>query len=415
MMKPARPMAWLGLALCGVASAASPSGESPSLRALSREAELVVRGTALDQERAPGGLWHRFQVLEVIWPPSEVAAEKQAEQPPGDLPQKPLQELQQEPIGPTLRIFAHGAGVPEGADLVVGAESIVGLRRIPPPSESSAHPFARRLWEGFRPDRPGERPCVVAPDGVVPLEGRPDLTDAVSRLVRTIRDPSVTAAGREAALLDLAAHALPSVREEAVRQLSSLSDEARAAGADRLLDRFEAELTGPAHPAVLAAHLDLAASLGGERTRPLIAQLLRGATNEELSARAAAVLADRGEPGDLDALAFEFVSTGAAIQVRVLDALGRRSRPEALHFFSAAARSPHLAVRLAAARALGRQPPAEARPLLDLLRDDPEPVVSRAAAEEESFLSGRPSPARAALPFDAARKRLLKTLKEGKP
>ncbi len=402
MMKPLHLELWLAFALCAVAQAAFPAEESPSLSALSREVELVVRGTVLDQERAPGGLWHRFRVLEVIWPPRE-AFEGIFEGPP------------HEPAATTLRIFAHGAGVPEGADLAVGGDAIVGLDRLEPAAESAAHPFARMLWEGFRPDRAGERPYLVAPDGFVPLDGTPGLADAVIRLVRTLRDPSVSVFEREAALLDLASHRAPAVRLEAVRQLSFLPEGARAADPGRLLDRFEAELSGPAHPAVVAAHLDLAASLGGDRTRPLIARVLRQAEREELSARAAAVLAERGEPGDLEALAVEFVSTAVVGQVAILDALGRRSRPEAMPFFSAAARSPHIAVRLAAARGLGRQQAAEAKPLLRFLRGDSDPSVSRAAAEEESFLStGRPA-AGAALPFEAARRRIRAEPREGKP
>jgi len=75
VMNPLHLKLWLGLALCGAARAAAPAEETPSLSALSRGVERVVRGTVLDQERAPGGLWHRFQVLEAIWPPHVTSAD----------------------------------------------------------------------------------------------------------------------------------------------------------------------------------------------------------------------------------------------------------------------------------------------------------------------------------------------------
>ena len=136
----------------------------PAIRGLLGEkVDLVVRAAVLDQERAPAGLWHRLQVEEVLW-----------------------QKEGSEPAGPTIRVFAHGPGVPEGAELAVGEEVVLGVARFPADA-TGLDPFRARLLESFSPDRPGERPALVAPDGIVDARSDPAAAVATVRLVRGMR------------------------------------------------------------------------------------------------------------------------------------------------------------------------------------------------------------------------------------
>jgi len=139
------------------------------IRALLGDAETVVRGTALDQEPAPGGLWHRFHVQDVLWT--------------GD----------GRPVDRDLRIFALGPGMCDGPDLPLEKEIIIGINHIPPdPGQLPA--FQRNLLAGFHPDRPGELPYLAVSDGMVVITNHPEIIEAVTRLVQNLRDPAVPGA-----------------------------------------------------------------------------------------------------------------------------------------------------------------------------------------------------------------------------
>ena len=202
-MKRVRPfqLALLFLPAIGGAGAVRGHDAAPSVRGLTARTDWVVRGTVLDQELAPGGLWHRIRVEEVLWP----------------LPQR--NEPGAPEIGPTLRFFAHGPGVPEGASLKVGDDIIAGARALPP-ADADLQPYQRRLWAGFRPDRPGERPAMVSADGIVPLRDDPSRLEAVRRMVVAARDGEQPLDVRRATFLELAGHPLAVLREEALRQLA---------------------------------------------------------------------------------------------------------------------------------------------------------------------------------------------------
>jgi hypothetical protein len=296
-VKPRAPL--LTLILVAILAGDAPAQEaSGGLRAILNGAEVVVRGVVLDQEPAPGGLWHRFQVEEVIWPPPGA---------PG------LEE-----IGPTLRLFAHGEGVPEGAELAISERLIVGASWLPAASTGGRPPFLVRLEQSFRPDRPGERPALAAPDGLLAGSGDPAGIAETTRLVRTLRDPGNDPRTRRETLLQMAVHPVAAFREEALRQLARPEAGLDPACQGRLLAALSAEIEGPASPPVLAAHLELIEAARPAGAGPLLAALLRSATAERVARRAGLALARVGTPEDLEALARELPSAEPWLAGRIV-------------------------------------------------------------------------------------------------
>jgi hypothetical protein len=255
----------------------------------------------LDQEPAPGGLWHRFQVEEMIWPPPGT---------PGA-----------EDLGPTLRLFAHGEGVPDGAELAVSERLIVGATWLPAASTEGLPPFHARLWRSFHPDRPGERPALAAPDGLLAASEDPAGIAETTRLVRLLRDPGTDPRERRETLLQMAVHPEAAFREEAIRQLARPEAGLDAECLARLLAGLRAEIDGPASPLVLAAHLDLIEETRPAGAGPILAGLLRSAGAERVALRAALALARVGTTEDLKALARELPSAEPWLAVRILKTL----------------------------------------------------------------------------------------------
>lgn len=370
-----------------------------AVRGLTAKTEWVVRGTVLDQELAPGGLWHRLRVEEVLWPP-----------PREDGPGAPE-------IGPTLKVFAHGPGVPEGASLAVGDEVIAGAQPLPP-ADADLGPWERKLWAGFRPDRPGERPAILSADGIVSISEDPSRLKAVRRIVTAARDGGQPLEARRALFLELAGNPLAAIREEALRQLArpeiGLAPEARA----QAVALFAAEVDGPANPEVLTAHLELQEPWRQVELAPVLVRLIAGAPREDVAQRAGIALAETGRAEDFQALSRSFDSARTEAQISMLRALGSTGREEHLRVLARGLKARDLAARVAAAEALGGHPSPGAEGLLREAAQSTEPEVSRAAARalernREEFrlrnskgVTPADGPARMEAIFQAARRRL---------
>lgn len=358
-----------------------------SLRTLLEGSEIVIRGTVLDQEKGPGGLWHRIQVEEVIWP-------------------LPAGEGRWEPVGPMLRVFAHGIGIPEGADLTAGEDLILGISRIPPPPRDGGHPFLRELWENFRSDRPGEGPALVAPDGIVEARSDPARAQAVVRLVRGLRDPSAPEQARRELLLEMAGDPSPAIREASVLSLGWMEVGLDAESAQSLLTLFGEEVDGAADPAVLSAHLDLLEATPVPGAGAHLARLLWTAPRERIAWRAENLLAAQGTREDFQILAGSFGTAGPAVKVRILRALSLRGSSEHLPVFREALRNLDPAVRAAAVAALASHPAPGAAAILLVACQDPEPAIgaaARSALERRSPGGGRPQSALRAREDDPGR------------
>ncbi len=291
----------IALLLASGPSALEAQERVPALRAILGNAEVVVRGRVLDQEPAPGGLWHRFLVEEVIWP---VPGSPGAEDP-----------------GPTLRLFAHGDGMPEGAALRPEEELIVGASWLPPESADGLPAFLAGLWRSFRADRPAERPALVAPDGILPAGGDPGEVAESARLIRTLRDPGTDPGARRETLIAMAGHRDPAFREEALRQLARPEAGLDGDGLARVLSGLRRELEGEAHPAVLAAHLDLIEEKRPPGAGPILSGILRSAPGERIASRAGMVLARVGTAADLRALSRDYPAAEPAVKARILRTL----------------------------------------------------------------------------------------------
>jgi hypothetical protein len=282
-------------------------------------------------------------------------------------------------IGLTLRVYAHGPGVPEGASLTPGEAVIAGARPLPP-ADAALAPWERKLWAGFRPDRPGERPAVLSADGIVPFAEDPSRLEAVRRMVVAARDGGQPVEARRASFLELAANPLPALREEALRQLArpevglGTEDQARA------IALFAAEVDGPASPEVLTAYLELEEPWRRAELAPVLVRLVARAPREDVAQRAGNALADAGRAEDFQALARSFDAARPEAQISMLRALGSTGREEHLPLLSRGLKAQDLAVRVAAAEALGGHPAASAERLLRQAALSPEPEVSRAAA-----------------------------------
>ncbi len=329
----------------------------PAIRGLLGKVEFVVRGAVLDQEKAPGGLWHRLRVDEVLFESGNGG-----------------------PLGATVRLFAHGPGVPEGAELTVGDEVIVGATRIAGEPER-LDAFRARLLASFRPDRPGERPAIVAPDGIVSVQTHPAAGEAAARMVRVLRDPESAPHARRDLLLELAAHPAAEVREAAVRGMAAPGLTLDADASARVAARFREEAQGPAAPTVLAAHIELAGSLPDEPAAAALALVVRTVPREDIAERAGALLASRGRAGELRDLASGFDAEHPVVQSRIIRTLSRAALTAGVPVYSRGLRSPYAPVREAAAAALERDPSPDAtRALGRASRDADDPDVRQAAA-----------------------------------
>jgi hypothetical protein len=365
-----------------------PLDGPPTVRALLGDSQLVLRGRVLDQEHVSGGMWHRFQVEEVVWAqPAEPGVAALIS------------------TGSTVRLFAHGEGVPEGACLRVGQELLVGASRLPPPGRAGLPPLLRNLWEGFQADGPGDWPLLVSPDGIFP-SGDPELAAELAGMVRGLRDPAQGAAARSSLLLDMANHPSAAVREEAVRRLADPALELDRAGAERALATFQAELDGPAHPAVLSAHLELLGALNPPGSAPLLRRLVLAAPRLELAFRAGEALAEKGSPGDFEELARSYPEESPEGQVRILHALAAGGSEEHLSIFKEALSAADPPVRVQAVLELAGHPAPWAGDLLWSARLSPEPEMRKAvgvALERRQAEEGAGEPHRAAPPLPGER------------
>jgi hypothetical protein len=328
-----------------------------SLRGLTGDVGMVLRGEGLDQERAPGGLWHRFRVEEVIWTDGTSSPE----------------------AGTVLRLFSHGVGLPEGGDLPIGEEVIVGATAIPFDGGETLHPFLRRLSESLRAEGSGDAAALASPDGMIAVTGDPDAADDVGRMVRSLRG-GLNGEARSEMLLELAAHRLPAVRAEAVRQLGLSPALLDASTAFRAAEVLRAEAEGPAHPMVLSAHMDLLEGRNDGIGGSALVRVIRSSPHPSIARRAGLLLEALGTPADWRELAGAFGEVKPATQVSVLGALASRESPRATAVYARAMESPDRRVRIAAVTGLrGSKTPAAVRLLRGAGRD-PSPEVRSAAA-----------------------------------
>jgi len=368
------------------AGAAVRADGEPSVRGLLGKTELVLLAVVLDESPAPGGSWHRLQVEEVYWP-----------------------ARLEDPLGPTLRVFAHGAGVPEGAVLVPGQEVVLGASRLAPPGGPALGPLERRLRDGFHPDFAGERPAVASADGIVPAGGDRELLESVVALVRAVRQPDLDPEARADALLDAAARPEPFIREEAVRRLGDVPLVLSPGAAARARQLFEAELAGPRSPGVLSAHLDLLEAQAPSADGPLLSRLLEDAPREDIAARAAQVLAARGRAEDFQALASRFRPSGPARRIRILHALAARGGEEHLWVFAEALGGRDPRVRGAALEELAVHPAPAAAALLESAEEAEDPELRQAARQAAEGAAAAPR----GEPGAPAKTGVLKQLLEG--
>jgi hypothetical protein len=348
--------------------AALDAQEHPaSLRGLLGDAGMVLRGVPIDQASAPGGLWHRFRVDELVWSDGSSSPE----------------------AGTVLRLYSHGAGIPEGGDLPIGEEVIVGATAIPADADSRGSSFLRRLSESLRASAPGEAAALASPDGMIVVTGDPGGADAVGRMVRGLRD-GVVGTARSEMLLELTSHRLPAVRAEAVRQLGLSPTPLDASTAFRAAEALREEAEGPSHPSVLAAHMDLLEGRDDGIGGSALVRVIRSSTDPAIARRAGILLDSLGSPADWMELAGSFAEVKTSSQVSVLGALSSCRNPRSSPVFARALESPDRKVRIAAVSGLrGNASPAALRMLREA-GGDPAPEVRAAAiAAQEVEGEGR--------------------------
>ncbi len=355
----ARPLMVAALpAALAVLSWKTPAWPSPSpnLRSLVEDSDAILQGIVAGMEKAPGGIWHRLDLANVLW---------------GEHP------------GASVYLFAHGPGVPESVELIPGETILCGIRWL---SEGKG-PFHLQLIASLKQASTTARGGLIAADGVIRSGPSTDaqLSEAIQILASTGKSAAGLSSREIGSLLELSRNRYAFVREEAVRQLSSLPDALPEAAANQIQGQFHEELKPGGSPAVLEAYLDLIRAQKISGASGAVCELVLTRDEAALVSEGLDTIFRLGSTEEIPKLLSLYPQASPAPRGRILRILARFQRQEALALCRRAlAESSHLELQAAAVESLGEVHDSESARLLGEILECPVPQLRRLAIQSLS-------------------------------